>query len=86
MGCIRGDYQMHECVGGKRAENKTQIKNTITYICLKELTHFALKVLKSLAQSFSTLFHFCKNFPGSQCAFEQRFLHCFFSDLGYFCF
>ena len=57
------------------AENKTQIKNTITlsqYICLKEFSHFPLKV-QSLAQSFSTLFHFCKNCPGSQCAFEQRF-------------
>ena len=70
--------------GGKWNTNK-EYNHTVTYICLKELTHFALKV-KSIAQSFSTLFHFCKNFSGSQCAFEQRFLHCFFSDLYCLCF
>ena len=86
MGCIRGDYQMHECVSGKRAENETQIKNTITlsqYVCLKEFSHFALKV-QSLTQSFSTLFHFCKNCPGRVNALLNNDFTLLFFRLGKF--
>ena len=71
MGCIRGDYQMHECVSGKRAENETQIKNTITlsqYVCLKEFSHFALKV-QSLTQAFQLCFIFVKTVQGESMRF-----------------